>query len=582
MKFQKYLANTCVAEWKLAYVDYKGLKKYIKLLQSPADDLFIRELQIQVSKISIFYNEQCSTLPGRLAYIQNLLTHETHSISAARVRIPLKDIKYARYLSREYHRYCSFLINFQKLNKIAFVKILKKYDKVHSRNLKENLEETFLSSDIFKDVRPKVYAAKVEEELEKLFSYMMRFYPKAVHSGIKSTTAKSTAMKFLRGSENTNDEFAFFRVGMYIGIGLVLLVFSIIKITQLGGVLQEPVYTAVLHIYGGMFIVVLSFFGFAFDLCLWKKNRINYIFIFELNTNHNPLTYKQFTEFAAWSFLVWSLCLYFTFYNTLERWISFRYLPLLLIGMYVSMLFLPLKLFYYPSRKWFVKTIFHVFTPGFRRVSFKDFFIADLMISLTFFWASVYMTSCLYFAADPVFCSPRQSWITPALISVPLLIRFVQCCRRYVDMWLDKDIYNACKYLVSIIAVYASSWAIISNRSIVALVIWLVVATASAIFSYTWDVVNDWNITSRDKIIPRRYIRGAVVLNLLLRFNWVLTISTFIIFNQLVISFAFGCLEVVRRYMWALFRLETEHTLNMEQFRATKDIPLLETEDDDV
>lgn len=604
MKFQKYLANSCVSEWRLAYLDYKALKKYIKDSNPPSDDFFLRELQIQLGKINQFFNTQCETLPGRLAFIERKIVEEigingngtastypsvNQQHESRNSRNTMKDIKYARFLLKEYHRFCTYLINYQKLNKIAFAKILKKYDKMHDRNLKETFVADFTESDIFNDTRPKEYSQKAVERLVGIFEYLLQNYPKVIKKYMprsKEANAKSTTMRYLRGWQKKNDEFVSFRVGCYVGIALVLTIFSILQMVSMKDfILTEPIWASMLYIFGGMFIMVLSFFGFSCDLYLWKHYRINYVFIFEMNTNHHILTYREFMEFAAISLLLWSLCLYFTFHQTLEKWISFQYMPLILIGSYVVILFLPVRTFYYTSRKWFVKTMFRVFTPGVRRVAFKDFFIADLMISLTFFWTSLYLTACFYISNDPIFCSPRQSWITPTLISIPLLIRLIQCCRRYVDLFLDMDIVNAGKYVVSILTVYASSWAVMhyswqdgKHGPLLPLIAWIIVATLSAIYSYIWDIKRDWNFKSDDKILPKKMMKGAVVLNLLLRFNWILTISTFIILNQLLVSFALGCFEVFRRYMWALFKMEMEHTQNMEKFRAITDIPLLEDE----
>ena len=151
----------------------------------------------------------------------------------------------------------------------------------------------------------------------------------------------------------------------------------------------------------------------------------------------------------------------------------------------------------------------------------------------------------------------------------------IQCCRRYKDLWMDKDLLNALKYVTAIAAVFASAWASIDDR-VASLVIWIMLGILSAAYSYYWDLANDWKVRANDKIIPKRYLTVASVINLILRFNWMLTISTFILFNQLFVACIFGCLEVGRRYMWALFRMELEHTHNVEHFRATKDIPLLE------
>ena len=588
MKFQKYLANTCVSEWRLAYVDYKNLKKFIKQNTTPSEDIFLRELQIQLYKVSRFFNSQCDTLQGRLAFIERKIDEEftNHEQRNRNDRNIMKEIKYARFLLKEYYRYCTYLINFQKLNKIAFVKVFKKYDKIHDTNLKDMFSREFVESIVFMDNRPVDYAQRAVEQLTRIFDFLLVHYPKTIRKYIptsKKPTAKITTMRYLRGWEKKSDEFVFFRVGCYVGISSLLIIFSIMKIVRNPQMSSDAMWAEMLYIYGGMFIVVLSFFGFSCNLYLWKLYRINYVFIFELNTNHHILTYREFMEFASISLLLWAMCLYFTFHQTLERWISFQYVPLLLIGSYLVILFLPLPVFYYTSRRWFIKTIFRVFTPGFRTVAFKDFFIADLMISLTFFWTSLYLSACLYIAGDPVYCSPKKSWITPTLISIPLIIRLIQCLRRYSDLFLDMDLVNAGKYVLSIVAVYTSSWAVMNFNvhelvysSLAPLIIWVILATSSAIYSYIWDLRKDWSFQSNDKIFPRKMMTGAVIFNLLLRFNWILTISTFIILNQLLLSFALGCLEVLRRYIWALFRMELEHTQNMERFRAIKDIPLLQ------
>jgi hypothetical protein len=62
---------------------------------------------------------------------------------------------------------------------------------------------------------------------------------------------------------------------------------------------------------------------------------------------------------------------------------------------------------------------------------------------------------------------------------------------------------------------------------------------------------------------------------IILRCNWILSINTFLLFDQVFLSFIFSCFEIFRRYIWAIFRLETEHTRNVEQYRAINDIPVL-------
>jgi xenotropic and polytropic retrovirus receptor 1 len=578
MKFQKYLQDTCVPEWRTAYVDYKAVKTYIKGMTRRDDDRFLRRLQQELIKNQTFFMEQVLTLPGRLAYLENRLGTE---IVKAGVGNDVKELKYLRFLFREFHKYCCFLENFQKLNKIAYAKITKKYDKVFDSDIKETLSYIFTDDFIFLDNRPRRSVQRCEYDLTVLFDFCKQHCPHVLSKHDLVRPSRTLAMRYIRGKDLPQDEFTFMRVGCYIGCSLPLIIASVVSIARKGR-LENVLWRQVLYMYGGLFIIVLSFFGFATDLFIWRKLRINYIFILELNSR-KTLTYRQFTEFAAWSLFLWSLSFYFAVFQLLDRWLSFEYLPLILIAVYLVILFLPLPVFYHTSRKWFIKSMGRVITPGMRKVTFRDFFIADLLISLTFFYSALYLTVCFYATGkasntDGDLCSPQKSWITPLLIATPLVIRLIQCLRKYRDKQLKKDVYNAGKYTVAIVTVFASSFnSIVKGGFFFA--IWLLLALTSTAYSYFWDIGKDWDIFADGKLIRKRFHYGAAAVNLLLRSTWILTINTFFLFDYILLSFLFGCLEVLRRYMWAVFRMELEHTQNVEQYRAIKDIPLLESEE---
>lgn len=68
----------------------------------------------------------------------------------------------------------------------------------------------------------------------------------------------------------------------------------------------------------------------------------------------------------------------------------------------------------------------------------------------------------------------------------------------------------------------------------------------------------------------------AMVLDPILRMTWVF----FVIFNKAqiqhgnIVAFAIALVEVLRRGMWAVFRVENEHCVNIAQNKASRDIPL--------
>ena len=577
MKFSKYLDDTCVPEWKLVYVNYKYLKKLIRSCTRREDEMFLSKLQIELDKIITFFSSQTSTIPGRYAFLEHCVQNDATTLN-------VQSTKRTKFLIREFYRYCSFLYNYQKLNRIAFAKIIKKYDKTFQTDLQQNSEVKFTNNQVFLDTIPRKYLEKIETTLlPQLFTFCLQNLPQAVgsirndyhsRSDNDPQLPKTLAVKYLQGPNAPKDEFAFFRVGMYIGLSLPLITLSVLKLIQ-DSLLSQVIWKHVLYIYGGLFTIVLSFFGFSFNIYMWRRYRINYMFIFELNIR-KTITYKQFTEFSAISLFLWSFCLFLTINQVFGTFIHFQFIPLILILLYFVLLFLPFPVLYFSSRKWFIITVYHIFTPAFRKILFKDFFVADLFTSLTFFWTSIYVNICFYTnSSQTKLCTPSKSFITPVFISLPLIIRFLQCCRRFYDLRLHKDLYNAAKYAISIMTVFASAFSSIYVGGWT-FSIWIISATMSSAYSYFWDIFHDWDVKGNNKIIDKKYLYIFCVLNLILRLNWILTINAFLLFDQMLLSFVFGCLEIFRRYIWALFRVELEHTNNIENYRAIKDIPVLQ------
>ena len=61
----------------------------------------------------------------------------------------------------------------------------------------------------------------------------------------------------------------------------------------------------------------------------------------------------------------------------------------------------------------------------------------------------------------------------------------------------------------------------------------------------------------------------------ILRFAWIFyAIFTHNTQHSTVVSFMVAFMEVTRRGMWALFRVENEHCANVAQYKASRDVPL--------
>jgi len=71
--------------------------------------------------------------------------------------------------------------------------------------------------------------------------------------------------------------------------------------------------------------------------------------------------------------------------------------------------------------------------------------------------------------------------------------------------------------------------------------------------------------------IPLYYL--SIVTNILIRFIWVIYLPTGGPIAP-IRSFIVALLEVLRRCQWNIYRLESEHLGNMDQYRVTREVPL--------
>jgi len=144
------------------------------------------------------------------------------------------------------------------------------------------------------------------------------------------------------------------------------------------------------------------------------------------------------------------------------------------------------------------------------------------------------------------------------------------------------------------------------------LIPWIIFAGISTIYSYYWDLKKDWGFlqpNSKYKFLrnelsyhnPLLYYIGkitkikyeyhliAIVLNLVMRLAWALSISPDIVSQVIrpeLVSFGVGFVEIIRRSVWnflrlvyfrlfhCILRVEKEHLANVGNFRVVQDMKL--------
>lgn len=268
-----------------------------------------------------------------------------------------------------------------------------------------------------------------------------------------------------------------------------------------------------------------------------------------------------------------------------------RFLGLIVWVIMLVVLINPFPIFYHHSRFFLMKLFLKVLASPLIGVPFFISWTTDQFVSLVTPFEDFSYTICYYTKIDfanPDFVeeiNPCRSPVRTAIFvygCVTFGYRIVESLRQAYDNRKfigEHQFYNSIKYSFSLLTVItAYKWRGGISSYFPA---WLTFAIISTLYSYYWDLKVDWkllnfkskNFLLRDKLTykPRNYYL-IMISNFLLRVAWVATIS------QNVTDRAFGSpelfrlvtgsLEIFRRGIWNLLRIEKEQLKNAYIFKA--------------
>ena len=234
---------------------------------------------------------------------------------------------------------------------------------------------------------------------------------------------------------------------------------------------------------------------------------------------------------------------------------------------------------------------------------FGDILLADALTSYAKVLGDLFVSLCMFFSSSHSSTGPPNRncggafWV-PFIISIPSLIRLRQCITEYYRVqransqvgsttkatgWGGVHLANALKYSTAFPVIILSALQRTPEPSKYGMSeatlfrLWMVAVVVNSSYSFWWDIMRDWDLTlfsSKERNNPehpfglrrnryfhaKEFYYAAIVMDALLRCTWSLKLSPHLDhFNDLEGGiFTMEVLEVLRRWVWIFFRVETE------------------------
>jgi hypothetical protein len=488
----------------------------------------------------------------------------------------------------ELARQLYLLVNYTQLNYTAVIKIVKKYLKTVPGA--EPLEkQALLKGALFVEA----------SELHDMIGRVQRTFASEYYDG-----DLRIANDALLEKQGVDVDWNQFRNGILFGACLTLGMWMIWDIVvdeaqrpNANGshLWQNPLF----RLYRGVFSFLLLEWAWGVLVYVWIHNRVNYVYVLDLETRALQFPHQIFTmasKHTALFFIVFILW-YKVTRGDFPDWIAAPWYPFMLMCLFLLLLIFPLS-----TLRRALPLLAHVLTSPFGRVTFATACIGDLLTSMVKPLYDLAYAGCVFGTgaflaeslADQQACEHSSTMllvVKPLITAYPLWLRMHQNLRRYYETReRHPHLPNAFKYAFAhsmvLFGAFNPDLLHFAPDKVVTSTLFLVFFFISTLYTYSWDVSMDWSLMRPKHRMLRAELMFswrwayyvAIGVDLVLRFVWTMTLVPFArsqFQNVTLLDFAdnfFGPIEIVRRCMWAAFRVENEHLHSTEGYRKRNDV----------
>jgi hypothetical protein len=505
-------------------------------------------------------------------------TDSTYQIDDSSPPFFISKVMIKKAICELYHK-TELLNSFRIVNRTAFRKLIKKYDKrCHDSKLVSYMNK--VDSMYFNS----------SENLTNITNILEDKFSEVFEDGHhKTAITKLRSFSVEKAHYKSN-----FISGYLIGISCPLLILFLIKIYQKIQLREYSDQKYALQLWGSLFLFVLTGLLFSLNCIVWDKYKINYKLVFELNP-HDALDYKQFLVIPSTLLFIGTLLAYLSCDDLISKVLNFKYYTYIYFYITLAILLCPLNIFYLNARIWFIVSIFRLFLSGFYPIEFRDFFMGVITCSLTYSISNIYMLFCLQKIDwdNCLSCGPMKSYALGCIACIPPIWRAMQCLRRFLDTgeWFP-HFANLAKYLITtsyfcMLSIYRISTyrdiitdSLTKSQKIITS-IFIFISIINSIYSSFWDICMDWSLMQlssdnyllRDVLIykHKKIYYVAIVFDIIMRFQWIVYVFTpYYISHHPLTAFFVAIVEILRRFIWMFFRMENEHASNVNLFRVSR------------